>query len=382
MGVATQREDLRARFPGKPEDVVNYFNFVAQEVREILASLGYRSLDEIIGCTHLLEVRDDVTLPKTKNIDLSKILMNPDASGQSPRRHIKERNDRPGEETLDDRILEYARDAVRKRLNIKLRYPIRNIHRTVGATLSGVIAYHHGDEGLPPGSIEITFKGSAGQSFGAFCINGMRLILEGEANDYVGKGMHGGEIIIFPPRSSKFPTHKNVIMGNTVMYGATGGALYAAGVAGERFCVRNSGGVAVVEGVGDHGCEYMTGGVVVVLGETGRNFGAGMTGGVAFVLDEDDTFKFKYNPQLVSIERLTEQDDIIAVREMIERHASFTQSPRAQEILDNWDYFLPLFWKVVPHPTEGAPQQPTKLATAKVKKRVVRRPLAETADKV
>jgi glutamate synthase (NADPH/NADH) large chain/glutamate synthase (ferredoxin) len=377
VGVATQRPDLRARFPGKPEDVVNYFTFIAQEVREILASLGYRSLDEIIGCTQLLAVREDVKLPKTRHVDLSKILENADESGQSPRRHVKERNDRLGDESLDDRILDDARDAVQKRLSIKLRYNIRNTHRTVGATLSGVIAYHHGDEGLPEGSIEIAFKGSAGQSFGAFCINGMRLILEGEANDYVGKGMHGGEIIVFPPKKATFATHQNVIIGNTVMYGATGGALYAAGTAGERFCVRNSGGVAVVEGIGDHGCEYMTGGVVVVLGETGRNFGAGMTGGIAFVLDEDDTFKLKYNAQLVSLERLSEQDDVLDLREMIERQYGFSKSPRAEEILDNWDYFQPLFWKVVPHPTEGLSPTPTKLATSKVKKRVVRRSLAE-----
>jgi glutamate synthase domain-containing protein 2/glutamate synthase domain-containing protein 1/glutamate synthase domain-containing protein 3 len=380
VGVATQRPDLRSRFPGKPDDVVNYFTFIAQEVREILASLGYRSLDEIIGGTHLLTVRDDLNLPKTTNIDLSQILKNVDENGQLPHRHTKDRNDRLGDEALDDRIVEDARDAVQKRGSIRLRHNIRNIHRAVGATLSYMIAYQHGDAGLPDGSIEISFKGSAGQSFGAFCINGMRLILEGEANDYVGKGMHGGEIIVFPPKKSTFATHENVIIGNTVMYGATGGALYAAGTAGERFCVRNSGGVAVVEGVGDHGCEYMTGGVVVVLGATGRNFGAGMTGGVAFVLDEDDSFKTKLNPQLVSAERLGDHRDVLDLREMIERHYGFTKSPRAEDILDNLDYYLPMFWKVVPHPSEGLPKSPTKLATKKVKKRVVRRPLAERVE--
>jgi len=219
--------------------------------------------------------------------------------------------------------------------------------------MAGEIAFRYGDQGLPPGSIECRFEGTAGQSFGAFCIRGVRLVLVGEANDYVGKGMSGGEIVVMPPPGSRFASHENVIMGNTVLYGATGGSLYAAGRAGERFCVRNSGARAVVEGVGDHACEYMTRGLVVVLGETGRNFGAGMTGGAAYVLDESGQFVRQYNPQLVGIERIVDPDDAAELRGMVERHKELTGSARAAEVLDGWDRYLPLFWKVVPHPAAG-----------------------------
>jgi len=225
--------------------------------------------------------------------------------------------------------------------------------RAVGTKLAGEIAYHYGDKGLD-GTIECRFKGSAGQSFGAFCIRGLRLILTGEANDYVGKGMHGGEIVLMPPGRARFLSHKNAIMGNTVMYGATGGTLYSAGSAGERFCVRNSGGHAVVEGVGDHACEYMTGGVVVVLGNTGRNFGAGMTGGMAFVLDEEQMFERRFNPQLVGALRVTDSEDVRMLQKMIGRHLEKTNSKRASDIITRWEKFLPLFWKVAPHaPEEG-----------------------------
>jgi glutamate synthase (NADPH/NADH) large chain/glutamate synthase (ferredoxin) len=214
--------------------------------------------------------------------------------------------------------------------------------------VAGEIAFRYGDKGLPDGTIEMSFRGSAGQSFGAFSINGMRLMLEGEANDYVGKGMHGGEIVIKPPITAKFLSHKNVIIGNTVMYGATGGALYAAGCAGERFCVRNSGGNAVIEGLGDHGCEYMTGGTVVVLGDTGRNFGAGMTGGLAYVLDENNSIPTKLHSQFVTHERVIDQEDIDIIRSMIRRHYEVTESRRSGEILNNFTHYLPLFWKVIP----------------------------------
>jgi len=218
--------------------------------------------------------------------------------------------------------------------------------------VAGRIAQRHGDQGLPPGLIELRFRGTAGQSFGAWCIQGLRLVLIGEANDYVGKGMHGGEIIIRPPEESSFEWDKNVIIGNTVMYGATGGALYCAGRAGERFCVRNSGADAVLEGAGDHFLEYTTGGCVVCLGEVGRNAGAGMTGGVAYVLDEGRDFEKRYNPQLVGIVRIEKEEDEERIRSMIAKHLEYTGSPKAKEVLTHWEKYLPLFWKIEPHPTE------------------------------
>jgi glutamate synthase (ferredoxin) len=347
VGVATQKPELRAKFPGSPEHLVNFLFGVAQEVREILSSLGFRKLDDLIGRTELLEPRYDAELPKTKDIDLSALLADPDPSGGKPRLHIKERNDRV-DAPLDNIILQDAMDAIAGKEPVRIRSEIRNTNRTVGAMVAGEIAFRYGDRGLPEGTIEISFRGSAGQSFGAFCINGMRLILEGEANDYVGKGMHGGEIVIKPPIGSTFLSHKNVIIGNTVMYGATGGALYVAGDAGERFCVRNSGGNAVIEGLGDHGCEYMTGGTVVVLGDTGRNFGAGMTGGIAYILDENNSFPAKLHSQFVTHERVIEEEDINTIRSMITRHHEVTESKRSEDILKNFTHFLPLFWKVIP----------------------------------
>jgi len=347
VGVATQDPERRARFKGKPEHVVNYFMAVARGVREILASLGFRRLDDIIGRPTLLRVRRDLELPKTANLDLKPILTDPDPLEKRPRFHIMERNDRH-DAPLDNLILQECMDAIAGAESVTLSYEIKNIHRTVGAMVAGEIAYRYGDRGLPGNTIEIRFRGSAGQSFGAYCLGGMRLILEGEANDYVGKSMHGGEIVIKPPAEARFPTDRNVIVGNTVMYGATGGYLFAAGLAGERFCVRNSGGTAVVEGLGDHGCEYMTGGTVVVIGPTGKNFAAGMTGGIAYVLDEDGTFPKKLNPEHVGLHRVSDDEDIATLRSLIERHHTSTGSLRSKEILDNWEHYLPMFWKVLP----------------------------------
>jgi len=351
VGVATQREDLRARFPGTPEHVVNFFTYVAQEVREILAGLGFRSLDEIIGRTDLLQQRLLEASPKIVSVNLSKVLAQPDPTGTKPLKHTRPRNDRP-EAPLDDTILQDAIDAIAGNGEIVLHYKVRNINRAVGAKLAGEIAFRYGDEGLPEGTIECHFKGSAGQSFGAFCIQGLRLVLTGEANDYVGKSMAGGEIVVRLPQNVRFASHTNTIIGNTVMYGATGGILFAAGQAGERFCVRNSGGQAVVEGTGDHACEYMTGGTVVILGKTGRNFGAGMTGGAAFVLDEDSDLEKLYNPELICLERLAHLEDVKMLQSLILRHQALTGSRRAQEILEKWDSYLPRFWKVIPRSSE------------------------------
>ncbi len=365
VGVATQDPKLRAKFKSPPDFVVNFFTFVATEVRRILAQLGYRSLDEVIGRVDLLAVRPKAKEnPKWATIDWSPLLADPDPSRQRPRRRIVSRNDREGDTPLDEEILAEARPALEGRARVTLRYPVKNHQRSIGTRLSHGIALRYGDQGLPAGaSIEVQLSGSAGQSFGAFLISGIRLLLTGDANDYVGKGMHGGEIGIRP--NPKIPAHSEelVLAGNTVLYGATGGTLCVAGRAGERFCVRNSGARAVVEGLGDHGCEYMTGGLVVVLGPTGRNFGAGMTGGEAFVLDPEELFPKQLNPALVELHRVEDPEDQNLLKSMILRHRELTGSRRAEELLSDWGNALPLFWKVSPkkevvqlEAAAGAPQ--------------------------
>lgn len=351
-GVATQNEKLRQKFTGTPEAIINFFNGIANEVRVILANLGCRRFDEIIGRTDLLEEKRSLPHEKARTLDLSSILANPDPHGIKPRYHVQERNDWEGDGPLDLKLLKDATEAIEGKKKFAGNYAIRNIHRTVGGRVAGRIARLHGDEGLTPGFIEFQFTGTAGQSFGAWCINGLRLVLIGQANDYVGKGMHGGEIIIRPPEDATFEWDRNVIIGNTVMYGATGGTLYCAGRAGERFCVRNSGANAVLEGAGDHFLEYTTGGCVVCLGEVGRNAGAGMTGGVAYVLDEQGDFPKKYNPQLVRIVRIEKAEDEDRVKSMIARHLEYTGSRRAKEVLTHWKKYAALFWKVEPEPTE------------------------------
>ncbi|PIQ83467.1 MAG: glutamate synthase large subunit [Candidatus Omnitrophica bacterium CG11_big_fil_rev_8_21_14_0_20_63_9] len=346
VGVATQDAKLRARYTGTPEMVANYMRFVAQELREYMAALGARTLDELIGRTELLTRRQRTDLPpKAKTVNLESLMATVDAG---PRMHTVARNDRAHDEPLDDQLLIDAKPALDSKTKVKLSYPIRNIHRTVGARLSGAIAKRYGDQGLPTATVDVTLRGVAGQSFGAFCINGLRLALIGEANDYVGKGMAGGELIIRPPDESGYAWHQNVIIGNTCLYGATGGVLYAAGRGGERFAVRNSGAIAVVEGLGDHGCEYMTGGIVLVLGQTGRNFGAGMTGGRAYVLDRERVFEKRVNLELVELDRLEHTEDINNIRTLLERHFIATQSSHALNILTDWDDFQELFWIVIP----------------------------------
>ncbi len=355
VGVATQDPKLRARFTGTPEMVVHYMRFVAQELRESMAARGVRRLDELIGRTDLLIRRERTDLPpKARAVSLDGLMTTVDAGS---RIHAQPRNDRANDQPLDDQILRDAKTAIEQGVKIKLSYPIRNIHRTVGARVSGAIATQYGDKGLPIGTIDVTLRGVAGQSFGAFCINGMRLTLIGESNDYVGKGMAGGELVVRPPDESPFRWHENSIIGNTCLYGATGGVLYAGGRAGERFAVRNSGGMAVVEGLGDHGCEYMTGGIVLVLGETGRNFGAGMTGGRAYVYDPRRVFERRVNLELVTLERLDGAEDVDNVRALLERHFVATKSNRALEILTNWVDHQELFWMVIPRGTGAKLEQ-------------------------
>ena len=354
VGVATQREDLRKKYTGEPEHVMRFMYYVAQQVRMILAEMGFRKLDDVIGRVDLLGPKT-IKLPKDSKMDLSSILRDPDESFTKARRSETLHNDRYEEEiALDETVWLDAFESIESKKPHHKKYTITNRERTVGARLSGEIARKHSSEGLPAGTIQLSFTGVAGQSFGAFNNRGMHLTLRGETQDYVGKGMYGGEIIVKPTDNVKAKAFDNVIIGNTVMYGATGGSLYASGRAGERLCVRNSGGKAVVEGCGDHGCEYMTGGVVLVLGKTGRNFAAGMSGGVAYVYDPEGSFETRYNPGMVSIERVTAGDDSIdeeLIKAMLERHYTLTDSVRAKEILDDWKTTLGYFWKVAPHPS-------------------------------
>jgi glutamate synthase (NADPH/NADH) large chain/glutamate synthase (ferredoxin) len=363
-GVATQDPKYRAKFDGTAEMAVHYFTHVAMEVREILASLGFRKLDEVIGRPDLLQQRELPEGHRARTLDLTPIITAADPSFTRPRIHVVNRNVRPTDTALDPEIVRDAQEALESGKRVSLHYTIQNAHRTVGARLAGEIARRYGSKGLPAGTIEMRFKGSAGQSFGAWATNGMRLILEGEANDYVAKGLCGGEIAIMPTAEADFEPHENVILGNTILYGATSGKLFASGRAGERFAVRNSGATAVVEGAGDHCCEYMTGGTVVVLGDVGRNFAAGMSNGVAYVFDPDEQLPSRYNPEMVKLERVMVLDDREELYRLIDEHFEKTGSPRARLILDNWDSYRTSFWKVVPHAPPPPPPAPDETASA------------------
>ena len=347
-GIATQRPDLRAKFKGTPEQVITYFTLLAEEVREILASMGFRSLDEIVGRNDLLERVEHPEVPRAQMLDLS-MLLAPAHTHEQPvaLRRAQDRNDRPGMTCLDDEILQELRPYLESGLPFTGTYEVRNHHLAVGARVAGVIATRFGDAGLPEGRIRLRFHGPAGQSFGAFLTPGMHLDLEGEANDYVGKGLSGGEITIRPYRRAAFAdaTHQHLILGNTVLYGATGGKLFAAGQAGDRFGVRNSGAIAVIEGAGNHCCEYMTGGIVVLLGRAGRNLGAGMSNGVAYVLDETQTLHERVNFDMVDLEALDGEDEEV-LRRLVREHEEKTTSPRARTLLVEWARYLPLFRKV------------------------------------
>ncbi len=361
VGVATLDERLRAKFKGKPENVVTFFNAVAEEVREIMARLGFRTINEMIGHTECLRQRNIPEHPKANTVDLRRLLVDVAKDDPTAVRHAtRARNDGPEDRTLDDIILQDAKEAINDGKPMTLSYKITNINRSTGTQVSGEIGYQYGGEGLPEGTVDLRFSGSSGQSFGAFLAPGVRLVLTGEANDYVGKGMSGGEIIIKAISPRKYTPHECIILGNTVMYGATGGKLFANGKGGERFCVRNSGGTAVVEGAGDHCCEYMTNGTVVVLGETGKNFGAGMTGGVAYVLDLQDQFLNRYNPQLITPHRLTDEADETTLKGLIYKHLEVTESDIAREILADWPKFSAKFWKVCPTVPAAKPVAPVE----------------------
>ncbi len=346
-GVATQNPELRKNFVGEPEHVENFMKFVAQEVREIMAQLGFRKLEEMVGSTDVLEPKKAVAHWKAKGIDLSKILYQPEV-GPDVGRYCQMPQDHGLEKSLDMTVLlDLCAPAIERGEKVKATLPIKNVNRVVGTILGNEITKRHA-AGLPEDTVHLHFQGSAGQSFGAFVPKGVTLELEGDANDYLGKGLSGGKIVLYPPAGSTFVPEENIIAGNVAFYGATGGEAYILGMAGERFCVRNSGVKAVVEAVGDHGCEYMTGGKVVVLGHAGRNFAAGMSGGVAYILDEKGDFATRCNKSMVGLEVLEEAEEIAEVREMIQKHAEYTKSEKAAQVLANWEEMVPKFVKVMP----------------------------------
>jgi glutamate synthase (NADPH/NADH) large chain len=369
VGVATQDPELRKKFTGQPEHVVNYFFFVAEEVREYMAQIGIRKFDDLIGRSELLDTRPVISHWKAKGLDFSRIFHQPDVPASVSRRHAEEQ-DHGLTHALDHRLIAEAMPALENKSPVVIENRIRNVNRTVGAMLSHEVAKRYGQTGLPNDTITVKLQGTAGQSFGAFLAHGITFELSGEGNDYVGKGLCGGRIIVMPPKECNIVAGENIIVGNTVLYGATSGECYFRGVAGERFAVRNSGAIAVVEGLGDHGCEYMTGGIVAVLGPTGRNFAAGMSGGVAYVLDEDGGFEHRCNLAMVQLEPVPDEAaaselgeieahgrvhfnhlgkaDEQVLRDMISAHLRYTGSTRAQDILNNWTHYLPKFIKVMP----------------------------------
>lgn len=345
VGVATQNEELRKRFHGRSEYLVNFFTFLAQEVREYLAEIGVERLDDLIGRTDLIERKADNGNPKHALIDFSKLLARVDNNAAI--RHVTDQDH--GISTVKDvEILHAAQDAIEYQKEISLEYTIANTDRAVGAMLSGAIAAKYGENGLPEHTLNIKFKGSAGQSFGAFLTPGVNFKLEGEANDYLGKGLSGGRISVLPPVRSNFEAEKNTIAGNTLLYGATSGEVYINGRVGERFAVRNSGAIAVVEGVGDHCCEYMTGGRVVVLGQTGRNFAAGMSGGVAYVWNKEGNFDYFCNMEMVELSLIEEASYRKELHELIRQHYLYTGSKQARILLDDWNRYVDEFIQVVP----------------------------------
>jgi glutamate synthase (ferredoxin) len=348
VGIATQDPKLRAKFTGKPEFVEAFFRFIAEEVREHMAQLGARTMDELIGRSDLLDVRHAVDHWKARGLDFSAILYRPPVGPEVAIRRVVEQ-DHGLDKSLDmTTLLPLCREALERREPVDIRLPIRNVNRTVGTILGSELTRRHGPDGLPDDTIRMHFTGSAGQSFGAFVPRGITLTLEGDANDYVGKGLSGGKLIVYPPREATFVAEENILVGNVVLYGATGGEAYFRGVAGERFAVRNSGALAVVEGVGDHGCEYMTGGRVVVIGQSGRNFAAGMSGGIAYVLDPAGDFKRRCNPGMVDLEPLVDAEDVLLVKDLLSRHIRYTQSPVAARLLVSWEETQEIFVKIMP----------------------------------
>ncbi|MBU1075759.1 MAG: glutamate synthase subunit alpha, partial [Spirochaetes bacterium] len=347
VGVATQDEKLRKRFAGKPEYLINYMRFVAAEVRELMAQLGFRTMDEMVGQVDRLQVNEAIKHWKTNGLDFSKVLLKPELPKGGSLRCIK-KQEHDFSYFLDDQLIKKAKESLEKKKPVRINMSIRNRNRTVGATLSSEVSKKYGSKGLPNETIHCKFTGVAGQSFGAFLARGITFELEGDANDYLGKGLSGGRIILYPSKKALFRPQDNIVTGNVNLFGATGGEVFIHGMAGERFAVRNSGAVAVVEGVGDHGCEYMTGGRVVVLGRTGVNFAAGMSGGIAYVLDENQLFDTRCNLDMVDLEPLEDDKEIKFLYKIIKKHVDLTGSQYAARILHDWEGMLPRFVKVMP----------------------------------
>ena len=346
VGIATQDPELRSRFTGKPEHVIQFFHFLANDVRQIMAELGFRSINEMVGKVEMLKLKKDIQHWKYKHLDLSPILYKEPAD-ESVGQYKMVQQDHGMANILDHALIKTALPALENVQKVQANFNIRNIDRATGTMLSYEISKRFKAEGLPEGTIQYTFNGSAGQSFGAFGAKGIHFRLEGEANDYFGKGLSGGRLIVVPDKEATFIARDNIIIGNVAFYGATSGEAYINGCAGERFGVRNSGVTAVVEGIGDHGCEYMTGGVVVVLGETGENFAAGMSGGVAYVYDKENTFSPRLNREMVEMEVL-ENDDLDILKQLVLNHYFYTKSPFAGELLDHWSTEMLHFKKVMP----------------------------------
>ncbi|HMV59029.1 MAG TPA: glutamate synthase-related protein [Nitrospira sp.] len=366
VGIATQDPVLRKKFTGQPEHVVNFFFFIAEELRQIMAKLGFRTINEMVGRVDKLKIHKAVEHWKAKGLDLAPLLKMPEVGPEVPR-YCVQKQDHGIAEILDRALIEQCAPAIDRGQKVTLELPIRNLNRTVGTMLSSQVSKKYGQDGLPVDTITIKFNGSAGQSFGAFLSRGITLILEGESNDYIGKGLSGGKIIVFPPKNAIYTPEETILVGNTSLYGGTQGEAYFYGMAGERFAVRNSGVRAVVEGTGDHGCEYMTGGVVAVLGRTGRNFAAGMSGGVAFVLNELDKFQSRCNLGMVELEPVVSDEDKRLLHDMITSHFLYTGSRNAKRILDGWEAILPKFVKVMPIDYKRVLAE-RKAAAAKVQK--------------
>ena len=349
MGIATQNPELRKRFKGKPEYVVNFMKFIAEELREYMAKLGVRTVDELVGRTELLKRKDDIPYSRAKEVDLSRILDNPYESVKLAGYNEKEVYDFKLDETVDESILlKKLKSALNNGQKKSIQLDVSNVNRTLGTIFGSEITRKYPD-GLPEDTFTISCNGSGGQSFGAFIPKGLTLELTGDSNDYFGKGLSGGKLIVYPPQGVQFKAEDNIIIGNVALYGATSGKAFINGIAGERFCVRNSGATAVVEGTGDHGCEYMTGGCVVVLGPTGKNFAAGMSGGIAYVLDEDRSFYKRLNKELVSFEDVSNKYDVLELKGLIQEHVAYTNSEKGKRILDHFSEYLPKFKKIVPH---------------------------------
>ena len=349
MGIATQNPELRKRFKGKPEYVVNFMKFIAEELREYMAKLGVRTVDELVGRTELLKRKDDIPYSRAKEVDLSRILDNPYEGVKLAGYNEKEVYDFKLDETVDESILlKKLKSALNNGQKKSIQLDVSNVNRTLGTIFGSEITRKYPD-GLPEDTFTISCNGSGGQSFGAFIPKGLTLELTGDSNDYFGKGLSGGKLIVYPPQGVQFKAEDNIIIGNVALYGATSGKVFINGIAGERFCVRNSGATAVVEGTGDHGCEYMTGGCVVVLGPTGKNFAAGMSGGIAYVLDEDRSFYKRLNKELVSFEDVSNKYDVLELKGLIQEHVAYTNSEKGKRILDHFSEYLPKFKKIVPH---------------------------------